>query len=141
MPCWRSGLATRGAGPYLERLEAMGRRSADEKLAWWEEGVGRRTTFYGAGPSGNIETTALATLAMIEGRASPATIRAALAWLVQQKDASARLAFDPGNRSGPEGPHGRDGPALGRGPSRGRSTSRWTDRPCRRSSFPPTKAR
>jgi hypothetical protein len=76
-----------GARPYLDRLEAMGRRSTDEKLAWWE-GVGRRTTFYGAGPSGNVETTALATLAMIEGRASPATIRAALAWLVQQKDAS-----------------------------------------------------
>jgi type II secretory pathway pseudopilin PulG len=75
------------ARPYLERLEATSRRSADGKLAWWEEGADRRTTFYGAGLSGNIETTALATLAMIEGRASPATIRAALAWLVEQKDA------------------------------------------------------
>jgi hypothetical protein len=74
------------ARPYLERLEATSRRSADGKLAWWEEGVNRRTTFYGAGLSGNIETTALATLAMIEGRTSPDTIRAALAWLVEQKD-------------------------------------------------------
>ena len=75
------------ARPYLERLEAMGRHSADGKLAWWDKGVDHRTTFYGAGVSGNIETTALATLAMIEGRADPATIRASLAWLVEQKDA------------------------------------------------------
>jgi uncharacterized protein YfaS (alpha-2-macroglobulin family) len=75
------------ARPYLERLEAMSRHSAGGKLTWWEAGADRRTTFYGTGPSGNIETTALATLAMIEGRASPATIRAALAWLVEQKDA------------------------------------------------------
>jgi hypothetical protein len=74
------------ARPCLERLEAASRRSADGKLAWWEAGADRRTTFYGAGASGNIETTALATLAMIEGRTSPATIRAALAWLVEQKD-------------------------------------------------------
>ena len=75
------------ARPYLERLEAMCHRSADGKLAWWEEGVDHRTTFYGAGLSGNIETTALAALAMIEGRTSPGTIRAALAWLIEQKDA------------------------------------------------------
>lgn len=74
--------------PYLERLEAMSRHSADGKLAWWETGEDRRTAFYGAGRSGNIETTALATLAMIQGRANPATVRAALGWLVQQKDAS-----------------------------------------------------
>jgi len=74
------------AQPYLERLEAISRHSADGKLAWWDTGVDNRTTFYGAGLSGNIETTALATLAMIEGRANPATIRASLAWLVEQKD-------------------------------------------------------
>jgi hypothetical protein len=42
--------------------------------------------FYGAGRGGNVETTALATLAMINGHANPTTIRAALAWIVQQKD-------------------------------------------------------
>ena len=73
--------------PYLERLEAISRRSADEKLAWWEEAADRRTMFYGAGRGGNVETTALAALAMIEGHANPATIRAALAWIVEQKDA------------------------------------------------------
>jgi hypothetical protein len=81
------------ARPYLERLEATSHRSADGKLAWWEAEADRRTTFYGAGRSGNVETTALAALALIEGRADhgymvPATtIRAALAWLVEQKDA------------------------------------------------------
>ena len=73
--------------PYLERLEVMSRHSADEKLAWWEEAADRRTMFEGAGRGGNVETTALATLAMIEGHANPATIRAALAWIVEQKDA------------------------------------------------------
>lgn len=72
--------------PYLERLEAISRHSADGKLAWWDTGVDNRTTFYGAGLSGNIETTALATLAMIEGRRNPATVRSSLAWLVEQKD-------------------------------------------------------
>ena len=52
-----------GAPPYLERLEAMSRHSADGKLTWWNKGVDSRTTFYGAGPSGNGETTALAPLA------------------------------------------------------------------------------
>ena len=74
------------ARPYLERLEAISRHSADGKLTWWDTGVDNRTTFYGAGPSGNCETTALAALAMIEGRGNPALIRGALAWLVEQKD-------------------------------------------------------
>lgn len=76
------------ARPYLERLETMSRRSADNKLVWWEQGGDRRTTFYGSGRSGSIETTALAALAMIEGRFNPATTRGALAWLISQKDAA-----------------------------------------------------
>jgi type II secretory pathway pseudopilin PulG len=72
--------------PYLERLETLSRHSADGKLAWWEEAADQRTMFYGAGRGGNVETTALATLAMINGHANPATVRAALAWIVQQKD-------------------------------------------------------
>jgi len=74
------------ARPYLDRLQALSRHSSDGKLTWWEEGIDRQTMFYGAGLSGNIETTALATLAMIDARANPATIRSALAWLVEQKD-------------------------------------------------------
>lgn len=73
--------------PYLERLETMKRTSPDGKLAWWEQAPGGRTTFYGAGMSGSVETTALGALAMVRSGHSPATARAALAWLAEQKDA------------------------------------------------------
>lgn len=87
------------ARPYLDKLESMKRTSADGKLTYWllgevdgnnwlpNPGIGR-TAFFGAGRSGNIETTALAVLAMLASGHSPATTRAALAWLVEQKDPS-----------------------------------------------------
>jgi len=77
----------RAARPYLEELEAMKQTSPDGKLVWWALSGSGRTTFYGAGRSGNIETTALAALAMIRAGRSPATTRGALAWLADQKDA------------------------------------------------------
>ena len=75
------------AAEYLARLDAMKRTSADGKLVWWEQVPGGRTTFYGAGRSGNVETTATAALAMIRGERHPATVRGALAWLTTQRDA------------------------------------------------------
>jgi uncharacterized protein YfaS (alpha-2-macroglobulin family) len=75
------------AGPYLDRLESLKKTSPDGTLAWWEQSPGARTTFYGAGRSGGIETTALAALALVEGKHHPGTARSALAWLVTQKDA------------------------------------------------------
>ncbi len=84
------------ARPYLERLEAISRHSADGKLTWWDTGVDNRTTFYGAGPSGNVETTALAALAMIEGRGNPALIRAP--W---HGSSSRRTCMAPGTRPRP----------------------------------------
>ncbi len=77
----------RAARPYIEQLEAVKRMSPDGKLVWWELRDRGRTTFYGAGRSGNIETTALAALAMIRTGHAPATARGALAWLADQKDA------------------------------------------------------
>ena len=44
--------------------------------------------FYGAGESESIETTALATMALVAARHDPETARGALAWLVAHKDAS-----------------------------------------------------
>src|SRR5262249_40684097 len=76
------------AQPYLDRLESMKRTSDDGKLCYWEQPAGGRTTFYGAGRSGSVETTALAALAMIEAGQYPGTVRGALAWLIAQKDAS-----------------------------------------------------
>jgi uncharacterized protein YfaS (alpha-2-macroglobulin family) len=78
-----SGAAAR---PYLDRLETLKRTSADQKLAWWEADRSERTLFYGGGVGGQIETTALAALALMNGVGHPETIRGALAGLVQRKD-------------------------------------------------------
>ncbi|MGB6044315.1 MAG: alpha-2-macroglobulin family protein, partial [Pirellulales bacterium] len=71
---------------YLARLEAMKRGSDDGKKVWWEQQKGRRTTFYGGGRSGNIETTALAVLAMTSSGQYGSTAGKALSWLIEQKD-------------------------------------------------------
>jgi hypothetical protein len=73
--------------PYLDRLEALKHTREDGKQTWWQQPNGARTTFYGSGRSGSIETTALATLALLQGRRHPGTTRSALAWLIAQKDA------------------------------------------------------
>ncbi len=75
-----------GAGPYLDRLESMKKFDGAGKFAWWEQPAGARTTFYGAGRVGGVETTALATLALIRAGRNPDTTRKALAWLISQKD-------------------------------------------------------
>ncbi len=77
----------RSAQPYLERLDLVKQSSFDGNLVWWEQGGAGRTMFYGAGRSASIETTALATLAMIQAGQHPVTTRRALAWIVGQKDA------------------------------------------------------
>ncbi len=73
------------AGPYLEHLETI-RKSIDGKFTYWSLANGGRTGFYGAGESGNVETTALAVLALMKANRSPATINQALAWIVSKKD-------------------------------------------------------
>src|SRR5207302_180680 len=78
----------RDARPYLARLHALKHASADGKQAWWEQAAEARTTFYGSGKAGSIETTALATLALLKAGYEPATARAALSWLAAQKDAN-----------------------------------------------------
>jgi uncharacterized protein YfaS (alpha-2-macroglobulin family) len=72
--------------PYRERLDAMKRTSADGKQTWWEQAADARTTFYGSGLGGSVETTALATLALVESPPHAASVRGALAWLVANKD-------------------------------------------------------
>ncbi|MFL5341946.1 MAG: MG2 domain-containing protein [Gemmataceae bacterium] len=73
------------ARPYLERLETLKRTSEDGKLAWWDLGANRQTAFYGTGPCGSVETTALAALAYVKAGVQAATVRAALAWLVERR--------------------------------------------------------
>ncbi len=74
--------------PYLDRLDRMKRTSADGKLTYWQRSGSNRTMFYGAGRSGNIETTALAVLALVDSGRHPQTTRKALAWLAAKKDAA-----------------------------------------------------
>jgi hypothetical protein len=83
---------SKDAGPYLERLEKLKKSSEDGKFIWWEQSPGSRTTFYGSGQSGSVETTALAVLAMLPHNHNPATVRGALAWLVKQKNATGTWA-------------------------------------------------
>ncbi len=78
--------SARDAAPYLDRLDALKRSSADGKQIWWEQPLGGRTTFHGSGRSGSVETTALASLAFLQSGKHLASARAALSWIVQQQD-------------------------------------------------------
>ncbi len=73
--------------PYLDRLARLKKTTEDGKVVFWEQAPGRRTTFYGAGRSASVETTALAVLALLPHNHDPAAVRGGLAWLAKQKDA------------------------------------------------------
>ena len=75
------------ARPYLDRLESLRKSSNVNKLVWWESESGGRTLFYGSGQARTIETTGLATQALLESGRSPASVRGSLAWLIGAKDA------------------------------------------------------
>jgi uncharacterized protein YfaS (alpha-2-macroglobulin family) len=75
------------AKPYLTRLTAIKHNSPDGRLTWWELPPGSVTAFYGAGDCGNVETTALAALALIKSGTDPAAARGALAWLAERRGA------------------------------------------------------
>jgi hypothetical protein len=75
------------AGPYLDRLVGLKNVSNDGRQTWWRSAGRERTMFYGAGISGAVETTALASLALLSAGRDPAATRSALAWLIAQKDA------------------------------------------------------
>ena len=70
---------------YLNRLATLVQSSNDGKQSWWTSGA-QRTTFYGAGESAEIETTALAALTLVDARHSQHLTRGALAWLIAHKD-------------------------------------------------------
>jgi hypothetical protein len=72
--------------PYLDRLESMKKASEDQRRVWWEQPATSRTTFYGSGRAGSIETTALAALALMQSPDYANTTRGALTWIAEQKD-------------------------------------------------------
>lgn len=81
----------RHTADVLDRLVRLARTSADGKQTWWEQPTDSRTAFYGSGQGGTVETTALATVALIHAGRDPQLVRGALAWLIAQKDARGTL--------------------------------------------------
>jgi uncharacterized protein YfaS (alpha-2-macroglobulin family) len=75
------------ADEYFDRLVALRKTEEGGKRCWWEQSAGARTIFHAAGRSGQVETTALAALALIGAKRHPEATRGALTWLVSQKDA------------------------------------------------------
>jgi len=76
------------AAGLLRRLDSLKQTTADGKRVWWEGNASAQTLFYGGGITRRVETTALASLAMLRSTGNyAATLRSALAWLVEQKDA------------------------------------------------------
>jgi uncharacterized protein YfaS (alpha-2-macroglobulin family) len=74
------------AGPYLDRLDSIKKTEDDGKKVYWDRDPTARTAFHGAGLSGDIEATALATLALLQANRFPGTCSSAQAWLVSKKD-------------------------------------------------------
>mgnify|MGYP002623233415 FL=1 len=73
-------------GEYYARLDGMKQKSDDGKLVYWKQAEGARTMFYGDGRSGDIETTAMAALALMKSGQHSASVNGSLKWLIAQKD-------------------------------------------------------
>ena len=71
---------------YFNRLDDLKHTDAEENLVWWTMSSEQSTPFYGQGRPADIETTAMAALAMMKAGKFPATVQGALNWLVRQKD-------------------------------------------------------
>jgi alpha-2-macroglobulin-like protein len=73
------------------RLDSLKKTDATGKRVWWEkpnvEGREGFRPFYGNGDAGTIETTAMAALSLLKVGGQPASVRGALTWLVEKKDA------------------------------------------------------
>jgi uncharacterized protein YfaS (alpha-2-macroglobulin family) len=75
-----------GVSAYLDELARRGKRSDDGMLVYWEKDAGQRTLFHGGGLAGQVETTALTTLALLPSQKYPDETRGALAYLMARKD-------------------------------------------------------
>jgi uncharacterized protein YfaS (alpha-2-macroglobulin family) len=73
------------AKPYLDRLESRKTTEQDGRYIHWSQAADGRTLFHGAGVGGQVETTALAALALLRGNVHGGAARGALAWLATQK--------------------------------------------------------
>ncbi len=76
----------KSAERYVNQLVKLAKRDAEKKQTSWSLGENRETAFYGAGRSGDIEVTALATLALLETQSHVNAANEALNWLITQRD-------------------------------------------------------
>jgi alpha-2-macroglobulin-like protein len=74
------------ARDLVTSLESTRQNSPDGKLTHWSAASNRTTAFYATGNSADIETTALAALALLQSNGHTTTAHAALRWLVASKD-------------------------------------------------------
>ena len=104
------------ADPFLEHMLSSRQNFPRGDLVWWENGAAGQTLYYGSGRAGNVETTALAVLALLAGQRNPAAVRrSGLAGGAEGRPR--HLAFDPGHRAGAQGPARGDRPAPGQHPA------------------------
>ncbi len=71
-------------GEIMQALKLLAVRSEDDRTVYWPAGV--RTAVYGNGKTANIETTALAVMALMTTKKHMELVKPALNWLVEQKD-------------------------------------------------------
>jgi uncharacterized protein YfaS (alpha-2-macroglobulin family) len=75
--------------PYFDRLAEIAVRGegADAGKAWWAQESDQTTIFYGEDRSADVETTALALLALQKTNRNPQLVQDGMLWLTTQKDA------------------------------------------------------
>jgi type II secretory pathway pseudopilin PulG len=74
------------AEPYVTRLASLAQRSADSKQVFWQQAEGEISPFLGRGYGGQVETTAIATLALIHAGLHSDLATGGLAWLIRNQD-------------------------------------------------------
>ncbi|MCO6456978.1 MAG: hypothetical protein J5I93_16890 [Pirellulaceae bacterium] len=73
---------------YVARLDQLKQVDEQQNQIWWSQGEGGRTMFFGSGPAGDVEATAMATLALLQVNRYADLVRGALHWLVAHQDAA-----------------------------------------------------
>jgi uncharacterized protein YfaS (alpha-2-macroglobulin family) len=70
---------------YADRLEALKQRDPGKKHTWWEKPGQTETMFHGGGDSAQVETTAMAALALMAAKQHSGSVQESLAWLTTKK--------------------------------------------------------
>lgn len=70
---------------YADRLQALKQRDPAKKHTWWEKPGQTETMFHGGGNSAQVETTAMAALALMVAKQHSGSVQESLAWLTTQK--------------------------------------------------------